>query len=195
MRRKIRFTNTICLLAGLIFATLASVPSLARAMPASEKFSAVAYLPSGGRTANVDIIIDGYTSDQQAQQLQSLLFDNGPNALLKALDRMDRLGKIQGVGNLSFYEFKVVRSHPIEGGRHIIAVADRPISFLEAYYNTRSSDYKFGVMELDLHNKGDHEEGEGQLIYAAKVKVVGPGQIEIENYGIDPVRLIGVRKL
>jgi hypothetical protein len=188
-----RFTNTICLLASCILVALVAAPSPAG--PTSEKFSAVAYLPSGGRTANVDIIIDGYTSDQQAQQLQSLLFDSGPNAVLKALDRMPRLGKIQGVGRLSFYDFKVVRSQSTPQGRHIVAVADRPISFLEAYYNTRSKDYRFGVMELDLHNDGDHEVGEGQLIYAAKVKVVGPGQIEVENYGIDPVRLIGVRRL
>ena len=195
MQSRMRITNTICLLASCILVTLVAAPSPAGSMPSSEKFSAVAYLPSGGRTANVDIIIDGYTSDEQANQLQSLLFDSGPNAVLKALDRMPRLGKIQGVGRLSFYDFKVVRSHPTPNGRHIVAVADRPIGFLEAYYNTRSKDYKFGVLELDLHNDGDHEEGEGQLIYAAKVKVVGPGQIEVENYGIDPVRLIGVRRL
>lgn len=37
------------------------------------------------------------------------------------------------------------------------------------------------------------EEGAGELIYAAKVKLDGK-KVEIENYGVEPARLQGVRK-
>jgi hypothetical protein len=81
-----------------------------------------------------------------------------------------------------------------KGGRRIIGVCDRPIQFLEAYAGSRSQDYTFGivVLELKTNNKGN-EEGVGQLIYAAKVKLDG-NTVEIENYGVDRARLQGVRK-
>jgi hypothetical protein len=48
-------------------------------------------------------------------------------------------------------------------------------------------------MDLKTNKKGK-EEGEGALIYAAKVKVLEGHKVEVENYGIDPVKLMGVRK-
>ena len=59
---------------------------------------------------------------------------------------------------------------------------------------SRSTDYTFGIVILDLKkNKKGKEEGVGQLIYAAKVKVDGR-TVEVENYGIEPARLQGVRR-
>jgi hypothetical protein len=64
------------------------------------------------------------------------------------------------------------------------------------YVNNRSRDYPFGILQLDLKkNSKGREEGTGALIYAAKIKVLDGKSIDVESYGIDAIRLIGVRKL
>src|SRR5215211_1749450 len=147
--------------------------------PKSQKFSALAYLPSGagramvgaGGTANVDLYVNNYTSDEEAKVLAGLLNDGGPNALLKALEKAKSIGKISLSGRVGFYDLKLIRSHPTATGRRIIAVGDRPMGFLEVYVSNQSRDYEFGILTLDLKNDGKKEKGEGSLIYAAKVKV------------------------
>ena len=177
--------------------------------PKPEHFSALAYLPSGvgprmvgaGATMNVDIVIQRYSTDAEAQELTKILLSSGSDAVLKALQKKKSIGKVSLVGQVGFFDLKLIRSRPVEGGRVIIAVSDRPIGFLEAYYSGRSMDYTFGILQLQLKTKEEdkgekqREEGEGTLIYAAKVKVIDKTKIEIENYGISPVELRGVRRL
>jgi hypothetical protein len=57
-------------------------------------------------------------------------------------------------------------------------------------------DYEFGIMQIDLKpNKKGREEGAGALIYAAKIKVEGGNTIDVESYGVEPIRLLAVRRL
>ena len=172
--------------------------------PKRETFGALAYLPSGagpamvgaGARANVDIRISGYTSDEQAKAMAGLLVNSGPEALLKALEKAKSIGKITLTGRVGFYDLKLIRSHRTPEGRRIYAVGDRPIGFLEAYAGNRSMDYPFGILQIDLKpNKKGREEGEGALIYSAKIKVLDGKSIDVESYGIQPIRLMGVRKL
>jgi hypothetical protein len=184
--------------------TLDLMPSTQADKPRTEKFGALAYLPSGagmrmvgaGATANVDLYIKRYTPDHEAKTLGGLLLEGGPDQLLKVLEKADSIGKITLTGRVGFYDLKLIRSRPTPTGRRIIAVGDRPIGFLEAYVSNRSRDYQFGILQLDLKrdSKGK-EKGQGVLVYAAKVKVLNGKKLEIENYGIDPIRLMGVRKL
>jgi len=162
----------------------------------SESFSALAQLPTAGVTKNVRIYISGYSTEQEAKQLHSLLLDGGPNGLLKALRKMKSKGRIEPEGSISFYDFKFILSKNTATGRHIYAVADRPISFLESYYNTRSTDYPFGILELDLTaRENGKEKGEGTLIYAAKIRVIDGEKVDIENFSFAPIKLLGVRQL
>ena len=206
-------TGLVCCLLCLLVA-VASGRAPARAVsqadkpapaqkPKSQKFSALAHLPSGagramvgaGRTANIDLYVKSYTSDEEAKALAGLLLDGGPKALLKALEKADSIGKITLSGRVGFYDLKLVRSHQTETGRRIIAVGDRPMGFLELYAGNQSTDYQFGILTLDLKRKDKgKEEGEGSLIYAAKVKVQEGNQIDIESYGVAPIRLMGVRQ-
>jgi hypothetical protein len=64
--------------------------------PKKEVFSALAQLPVAGSTANVKIYIDGYSSPQDAERLNSTLLSGGPAALLKALKKLKSLGRIEG---------------------------------------------------------------------------------------------------
>lgn len=194
----------------LLAACLVSVSVPIPAQPAqeekqkSEKFSALAYMPTGagramigaGARLNVDLFIKSYTSDEEARAMAGALIDGGPDGLLKALEKAKSKGNITLTGRVSFYDLKLIRSKPTETGRVIYAVGDRPIRFLEAYYSGRSKDYEFGILQLELKkNKKGKEEGVGALIYAAKIKLLDGKTLDIENYGIEPIRLMGVRKL
>jgi hypothetical protein len=161
----------------------------------NEVFSALAQLPVQGTTSNVKIYISGYSSPQDAERLNATLLKGGPNALLKALKKMKSLGHIERDGSVGFYDFKMILSTTTATGRHIYAVADRPIGFLEAYYSTRSSDYPFGIMELDLKGDDEKEKGEGTLIYAARIRVIRGEKVEIENITFAPIRLLSLREL
>jgi hypothetical protein len=172
--------------------------------PKSEKFGALAYMPHGagmamvgaGARVNVDLYVRSYTSDADAKSLAGALLEGGPESLLKALEKRKSIGKITLTGRTGFYDLKLIRSHKTPEGRRIYAVGDRPIGFLEVYVGNRSEDYPFGILQLDLKkNSKGREEGTGALIYAAKIKVLDGNSIDIESYGIDAIRLMGVRKL
>jgi hypothetical protein len=116
--------------------------------------------------------------------------------LLKALEKSKTIGRIRLVGRAGFYDLKLIRSHRTPTGRRVYAIGDRPIGFLEVYVGNRSQDYPFGILQLDLKaNEKGKEEGEGTLIYSAKIKVLEGNSIDVESYGISPIRLMGLRKL
>ena len=202
-----KLTIFVCCLLLLCVSVISVAPAqdaTPEPQPKREKFSALAFLPSGagpmmarpGARATVDLHVNRYTTDQEAKVFAALLVEKGPDALHKALEDAKSIGKITLTGRVGFYDFKIIRSHRTAEGRRIYAVGDRPVGFLEAYYSGRSRDYDFGILQVDLKpNKKGREEGEGALIYAAKIKVLSGNNIDIETYGISPVRLMGVRKL
>jgi len=189
------------LLSALGVSTLA--PAQEQAKRKKEKFGALAYMPSGagpamvgaGLRVNVDLYVDDYTPDDQAQQLASLLVNSGPDALLKALEKSKTIGKVRLTGRTGFYDLKLIRSHQTPNGRRIYAVGDRPVGFLEVYAGNRSLDYPFGILQLELKkNSKGREEGTGALLYSARIKVLEGNSIDVESYGIGPIQLLGVRK-
>jgi len=193
MKIKLR---ALILLLGLGLA----VPALKVGAASASKdqvFSALAQLPTAGATLNVRVQISGYSTANDAQALRGVLQDGGPEALLKTLQKMKSIGRIEREGTVGFYNLKFICSKATpDGGRMIYALADRPIGFLEAYFDTRSRDYPFGVMELQLkpNDKGKLK-GEGSLVYAAKIKSLEGDRIEVENFSFAPIKLLGVREL
>lgn len=200
---KARFFIAFCALA--IVALVLSIPAPAQEQkPKSEKFGALAYMPHGagpamvgsGARVNVDLYVRQYTSDEEARSLAGALLEGGSEALLSRLEKTKSIGKITLTGRVGFYDLKLIRSHQTPEGRRIYAVGDRPVGFLEAYVNNRSRDYPFGILQLELkRNEKGREEGTGALLYAAKIKVLDGKSIDVESYGIDAIRLLGVRKL
>ena len=203
---KMKFLAALFLLvSGIVMILVFSADSKQEDRP--ESFSAMAYLSAGagvrmvgpGASRNVTIYIDSYSTDEDAQRLAQALLSGGQDALVKAMEKMKAIGKVEVTGRVGFFDLKFIRQRPMhESGRRIIAACDRPIQFLEASNAGRSMDYKIGIVELDMQEKEDGgkiEEGEGALIYAAKIKVIEGQKIEIENYGVEPAKLMGIRKL
>ena len=204
MKRRILIASSLLVAVALSLAMAVPAQDAPEKQPKSEKFGALAFMPSGGGRAmvgaglrvNVDLHVRSYTSDEQAKVFAAALLEGGSDALLKQLEKAKAIGKITLTGRVGFYDLKLIRSHRIEGGRRIYAVGDRPVGFLEAYVSNPSRDYPFGILQLDLKkNEKGKEEGSGALIYAAKIKVLNGNSIDIESYGVGAINLMGVRKL
>ena len=166
-----------------------------KAKPKVEQFSAVASLPrSPTTTAWVNLRFNRYTSDATTQRMAKVLVEGGQDALVKELEKAKRIGHASLSSRIGFFDLKLIRSRKTPTGRRIIAVSDRPIGFLEAYGGSRSTDYKLGIVVLDLtRNKKGKEVGEGILLYASQVKIED-GKLEIDYVGMDPIKLRNVRK-
>jgi hypothetical protein len=68
---------------------------------------------------------------------------------------------------------------------------ERWMNIYELRSGARSVDYPFSYVELILDPDG---RGEGTFIPAARVRFAGGNQVEVENFGIYPARLFGVRR-
>src|SRR5215813_8419975 len=79
-----------------------------------DHFAALGYLQNGagmrmvgaGATFNVDVYVESYSSDDDAKRLANALKTGGNDALLKELEDMKDVGKIQLTGRVGFYNFK-----------------------------------------------------------------------------------------
>jgi hypothetical protein len=146
--------------------------------------------PTGART--VDITIDRFSTEAERSVLRAALIENGSDGLLKALQKMPRVGFLRLPGQLG-YDVRYAWQVPLEdGGRRILMATDRRIGFREARVNGSNTDYPFTVLELRL-DKDD--KGDGKLAMAAQIGLnAKTNTIEIANYSIEPVRLNAVRR-
>jgi hypothetical protein len=195
---RIKLVTALCLLYCLALTVPAVATSAKGDKKGSEKetFSALADILPAGATRNVTIYIDSYSTEQEAQQLDAISSSGGQDALLNALEKMKPIGRIEREGTVSFYDFKLIISTPTPTGRRIIAITDRPMGFREEARDARSTEYPFGILQLDLKDdKKGKEEGIGTLIYAAQIKDLNLNALNVENFGVDPVKLLGVRQL
>jgi hypothetical protein len=144
---------------------------------------------TSGRTRQFTVTVDRYTPPNQIRELNEALASGGQDELLKAMGKMDA-GRIQigtGVG---------VRANAVivdpwgDGGRKITVLYERWLQFFELRYGTRSQDYPIGYAEMYLDRNG---RGEGTLIPAARVKLKGGNTWEVEDFGVFPARLLGLR--
>ena len=159
-----------------------------------EKYSATLTIVSGpgaGTVRPITIYINDYSTEAEASMLSNAFADGGSKTLFRALTKLKLKGRIAPTGSIG-YQIRFIRSVDTPTGRKVTMLTDRPIGFLEAYYGTRSKDYQYGLVELNLDDNG---KGEGSLIYAAKVKGMRGDAIEVENFGIEPARLLNIRRL
>jgi hypothetical protein len=151
-------------------------------------------LPGGG-TFQITMNVDEWTSVEERKRLLGIFKEGGSEALMKALHK-PRVGYIvpPAFSRWPSWEVDVAASIPQpDGGRIIRLFTERPINFAESYYDTRSKEYQFGVVQLKLDAKG---EGTGATIPAAKLSLDQEGQIVVESmpYTTGPQKLIGVRQ-
>jgi hypothetical protein len=156
------------------------------------QYAATAFGQAGalaGKNFGVTVYITAWTTDQQVQDYISTLKEKGPGGLVKSMEKTDDVGRLSPTGYVGS-GFRFARSRPAaNGGLHIVMVTNRPMAFGELYSGTRSTDYQFGIVVLDVDKNG---KGTGKLAPVCKIKFNKKNELEIENYGQKPFRLANV---
>jgi hypothetical protein len=157
-----------------------------------KQFAATAFGQAGaaaGKSFGLTIYITGWTPNEQISENIGILKAKGQDGLVSAMEKTDDVGRVSPTGSvgtgLRFTHFRKTAN----GGLHIVVATNRPITFGELYNMTRSTDYPFSILVLDVDSTG---KGSGKFAPLCKVKFNKQNQLEIENYGIKPFRLSNI---
>lgn len=144
---------------------------------------------AAGKTFNVTVSIDSYSTPDDQKVLISAFNQGGQTALSKSLSKLQSKGRVAVTGTLG-YNIAYVRTFSTENGRKIRLITDRPIQFAEARNNGRSTDYDLSALELNIND--DKSKSSGSLIIGLRVKVDKDSQLIFESYGSGPWKLVNV---
>jgi hypothetical protein len=183
---------TVHLAAGLL--VMAGAAVTAQDKDQREVFTAAALSTGGPQTApvagRVTFTIERWTTPEEARKLTTALKEAGAKKMLETLRDLKEVGTISSPGSIG-YPLQYATQEPLPGGgRKILLATDRPISFAEAWQQSRTIDYPFTFIELRVDKDG---KGEGKMTVAAKVIPAGD-QMVVEDWSTAPVQLNDVRK-
>lgn len=145
--------------------------------------------PIAARSINVTIRIDELTTDQEVKEFAELLLEGGQDALRKKLEKV-KVGIIAPSGRLG-NDIAIARIHETDAGRRIRIFTARIMPFLELYISGRTTDYPFSFMEFTVDGDG---KGQGSVIAAVQVKITEDGVLNMESYGLQPLKLVNIRR-
>ncbi|HKY21438.1 MAG TPA: hypothetical protein VJM31_09480 [Vicinamibacterales bacterium] len=181
--------------AAVVFATALALLSVsmdpaAQTLGEPERFSASAVDSNTGWTGRVEITVNRWSTPGEREVLVSTLIKEGSKDLLEKLRDMKAVGRIYTAGSVG-YELRFSDQQKLpDGGRSIVLAADRPMSFRELVNQTRSTDFPFTWVQLNMRADGT---GEGTLAVAARVFADRPNRpIEVENFALQPIRLLSI---
>ena len=187
--------NSISLFAVLAFILALSASTRLRAQESSnlpETLTATVIGTGGatsGKTFGINININSYSTEADAQLLLEAVQLGKKNELLNTLQRMSSKGRIAVTGQVG-NDANYIRQIPTAKGRTIRILVDRQMSFFELTRGARSKEYQFSALELYLDAKGN---GDGLLYPAAKFKFnKDTNQLELEDYGQAPLRVTNI---
>lgn len=181
---------------GLLFALTLVFNFSATAQRARETYTGTILSYGSGfntrtQTAPFTLNINGMTPDNEAQGLLEILQSSGQTSVLREIEKQD-LGRF-GLSTRVGVPINVVRESIVDGRRRIFIVFQRWTQFAELRGGYRSLDYPFGVIEMFIDERTG--KGEGTYIAAARIRFDRDDrQIEIENFGTYPARLLGVQR-
>jgi hypothetical protein len=182
------FLHTFSVLAivGLMLGTFSTQPS-AQTLGEPEHFATTAVDTNTGWTGRIEISVNRWSTPAERETLTSALFKEGSDELLDKLRDMRPVGRIYTSGSIG-YELRFAEQVKLpDGGRRIVLATDRPMSFWELANKTRSADYPFTWVQLNVKPDGT---GEGELAVRARVYGDRPNRpIEVETFDIHPIRL------
>jgi hypothetical protein len=151
-----------------------------------ETYYANAIALGKGLSSNLQVTITRWTTDEERNALLQTLAEKGQEKMIDVMRDQKETGFLRlpnTMGYRLYYAYQTVK----DGKRRIVLSTDRPVSMAEAWRNGRSMDYATTMVVLDLD---ENNKGEGVLGFALKLKFnPETKQLEIENYGTDPVQL------
>lgn len=160
--------------------------------PVADEFTGVfiSMNAPGAMGSPVQIWVNSYTADADAQSLAATLATKGQQGLLDAITKL-QVGQIR-IGTSMSYPMSVARQRVnADGSRIVFLVTNRPFEGFQPAGGTRIEDYPFGVIELKLTAAGT---GEGQIVGAAQLSFDDTKKnLNIASYAVQPGRLSDVK--
>jgi len=191
MTRRWAFFMVMAAAAALVVSTpMRAEQGAASAGPTAKdplRFSAFGVSMEAGASGRIEVAIERWTTDTERTLLSSALVEGGQKRLLSALqDVKVRTGFIRAGSSIG-YDLRYSRDNMLpDGTRQIVIATDKPVSFLAVVSGARTLEYPFTILELRFP-KGNAK-GEGRMLVQTAIAVKN-GQLQLENYGQEPVRL------
>jgi len=186
MRNLIKATLTIVGLVLLLSATAA-----AQKLPKTIHIQAQAMGEQQqlGQSFSLNLIIEEFSTPEDQQALQTAFNAKQNEGLVNALDKMHSKGRMSITGTLG-YEVTYIRQwKEPDGSTKYRMVTDRPITFGEAWSDSRSTEYSISGVEIII--SPDKKKSTGTLMPLVKLKLNKENQLELETYQ-NPWRLVDV---
>ena len=143
--------------------------------------------PRPGRSLPFRLIVDRITTAEEVNQLNSAL-QSGQDELLRTLSHM-KAGRIEIGSGVGIPANAIIVTQESEGRTKLTVLYQRNVRFAELRYGTRSTMYPFGYAEVYVGRGED----QGMLIPAAKIRLRDGNTWEVEDFGVFPARLMGLR--
>jgi hypothetical protein len=144
-----------------------------------------------GRTFGVTLIIEEFSTPDDQKALVEAFNAKGNEGLVNALDKMHSKGRMSITGTLG-YDVTYIRQWPQpDGSTKLRLVTNRPITFGEAWSDSRSMDYSLSGVEIVL--SADKKHNTGTLLPAVKLKMNKENQLELETFQ-NPWKLVNIMK-
>ena len=184
--------SSLRFLALLLVAAGLATGAFAQSNERPARYTAVAMDLERGGAVQLVIVVNRWSSQAEHDRLMKVMFDEGTDALLRALKRTPRVGYLQTPPELGWPLYLAKRTPGEDGGEHVFLLTDRPLSFLESAGLERSAEYPFTVVEMQLKSNG---EGEGTVSLATKlIPVKEASTVILENFELQRIRLTQVRR-
>jgi hypothetical protein len=192
----VRKLNCLLVLFAAVFLlagqSLVAAQGTANELP--ERFRAFAAnlgnIPTTADNRQIELQIDRWSTKREADLLLSTLKERGEDALRNEMQDLPKAGWIRTQDSLA-YPLRYAHQEPWgDGGRKITLMSDRYMAFWEVAGSSRTRDYPFTVVELNLKHDG---KGEGSLSLATRITMEA-GILVFEEYSSQPIRLLSVTK-
>jgi hypothetical protein len=173
-----RFSYGSFLLAALLLTAITPATSQGNGKSATIDATAMGTSTQLGSTVNIKVIINRFSTDQERQQLVAAFKQGQSPGLVKALSKMDPVGRIAITGTLG-YDLAYIRLIRTPTGRTIRFATNRLIRFGEAYANTQSMAFDLTAGEFNLDN-ADKDKSSGVLYPASQLIINKKGELQFE---------------
>jgi hypothetical protein len=131
-----------------------------------------------GRTFSLNLIIEEFSTAEDQKALIEAFNQKSNEGLVNAVSKMKSKGRMAITGTLG-YDVNYIRKFDLADGSTMIRlVTDRPITFGEAWSDSRSRDYSLSGAEIVLST--DKKKNSGRLAPACKFKLDKENHLQLE---------------
>ena len=191
MRKLMRVTLALAGIVGCML--LVSPGSSAQKLPKSIYIQAQAMGQSTqlGRTFNITLIIEEFSTPEDQQALLAAFNEKKNEGLVNALNKMHTKGRMSITGTLGYDVAYIRQWKQPDGSTKYRLVTNRPITFGEAWSDSRSMDYSLSGVEIIMYP--DKKKNSGTLLPAVQLKMNKENQLELETFQ-NPWKLVNIMK-